>query len=999
MKKALFGLTVLFAATAYANWLGALSEPSSATIDGASFYEISSPEELAWFAAQVNAGHSDINAVLKKDIVFFEDSLSEENIIGAYPWTPIAYSSENAFSGIFDGADHKIVGVHLEDYDYSYAADNHLGFFGIVGSQGVIKNLRLEQHFLDVNYQQGTSPYGKDKVAFGSLAGKNEGLIQNVTVGGSARFEIPTIEDESAAMSYGSGIVGENTGSLLNVLFTGTIISKSPTTGIGGIAGINRGLIDSAKNKGTFVLDDANNQYTGGIVYSNTLKIMNSENYADIISKSLLTSGGIAAVASDSLSVISHSRNYGNIQTKTYHENNYGGIAGAARGIVEYCENYGNLNVLLTAASACAMGCSSSGGKVGGIVGAAYTSRYGTRPTNKQGKIDRNVNYGKITAKSNVTNSVYAVPVKAGGVVGYSGTDLVTNNRNFGDMVLTGTMGELGTIVALVDSANRTSSVVAGNYSICDTTVSLSGLIDKSGAIAYVNGTQKVYKNYAFRKNGDEEKIAAENLAYQLNKWSNDYTNSKAWSRGVSQPILADANNQPSFQVRFYDASSWLLKTVYTDSTGIVKDAPVPPEKQDSVFLGWRYSKKTNQDSLKMVNLNIAIDKDYDLYPFYGDDSIERKLYTFYNDDGSLMWSNITRDDGSIPYPAKVTKNATAQYTYTFDGWLKLSEFEYQATFDSLIRSYEIKFYQGRKRLHSTDSLIYSVTLEYGQMPEFKGVEPTYDSLNTSGKLSNYVYSFSGRWTPALTPVTGAATYRAIMDSVYRKYEITFFDYDSVTVLQQAKWEYNSIPQYEGEVPVRAPAGNKIYEFSGWIPEPVKVTKATSYYAKYDSVKVVPGSSSSAVESSSSAVVSSSSEAKSSSSAVVSSSSEARSSSSAVASSSSEAKSSSSAVVSSSSEAKSSSSVVVSSSSEIESSSGEGTTDIKVRQNPQFSLQTIGRNLQISGANPGFPFAIMDLQGSVVLRGITTANFEVTLPRSGSYLVRIENNIARVNIR
>jgi hypothetical protein len=103
--------------------------------------------------------------------------------------------------------------------------------------------------------------------------------------------------------------------------------------------------------------------------------------------------------------------------------------------------------------------------------------------------------------------------------------------------------------------------------------------------------------------------------------------------------------------------------------------------------------------------------------------------------------------------------------------------------------------------------------------------------------------------------------------------------------------------------------------------------------------------------------------------------------------------------VSSSSEAKSSSSVVVSSSSEIESSSSEGTTGVNVWQRPQFSLQTIGHNLQISGANPGFPFAIMDLQGSVVLRGITTANFEVTLPRSGSYLVRIDNNIARVNIR
>ena len=982
MKKALFGLTVLFAATAYANWLGALSEPSSATIDGASFYEISSPEELAWFAAQVNAGHSGINAVLKKDIVFFEDSLSEENAIGAYPWTPIAYSSENAYSGVFDGADHKIVGVHLEDYNYTYATGDRLGFFGHIGSEGIVKNVSLEMSYMDVNYQGGTSSFGSKRVSFGALAGRNEGVIQNVFVGGLVKIEIAVV-DEEPEISYGSGVVGENFGSMENVVYTGTIVANTSSTNIGGIVGYNAGPLDSVVNKGVFILSNDYVHYVGGIAYRNLSSITNSENHADIFAIQLAESAGITVVSGDSASVVAHSRNYGSIEGGRYIENYFGGIAAYSRGKIEYCENYGNLKVFLASATGCVMGsCLSGGGKVGGIVGYAYLA-----------KIDRNTNYGNLTVLTTTSSYAGSVPSKAGGVVGHTRGIYVTNNRNFGDLKVTGSEAYLGTIVAQVDSSSTASTVVSGNYSVCDTSTSLS-YFGRSGIVANTKGSQLVSQNFIFKKMGDEGKLSSDSLAYLLNKWVGKPSYGNAWSRGESYPILAVGNRQPSFLVRFFSSNSLLLEKIYTDSTGIIKAPPVPPEKEDSVFLGWRYSQQTTQNDLRMLNLNKVITNNYDLYAYYGNanDPVTRNMYTFYNDDGSLMWSNVTRDDGSIPYPTNLKKSETPKYTYSFDGWLKLSEFEYQATFDSLIRSYEIKFYQGRKRSHSTDSLIYTATVEYGQMPEFKGVEPSYDSMKTSSQLSNYVYSFSGNWKPALVPVTGAATYRAIMDSVYRKYEITFFDYDSVTVLEKSLWEYNSIPQYEGEVPVRAPAGNKIYEFSGWKPQPTKVTKATSYYAKYDSVKVVPGSSSSAIESCSSALASSSS-------AVVSSSSEARSSSSAVASSSSEAKSSSSAVVSSSSEAKSSSSVVVSSSSEIESSSSEGTTGVNVWQRPQFSLQTIGRNLQIFGANIGVPFAIMDLQGSVVLRGITTANFEVTLPRSGSYLVRIDNNIARVNIR
>ena len=1046
MKK-IFALLSVLSVAAFANWSGTTSTPASITVGSDAFYEVSSPEELAWFAAQVNSGHPAINAILKNDIVFFEDSLTEMNKGSAHAWTPISYSPENAFSGVFEGNGHKIKGLYLQDHDYSYVNGNRLGFFGHIAPQGVVRNVGFEKNYMDVVYQDGTSAFGSETVSFGPLAGKNEGTIENVTVGGSVKLDIADV-DQDPQISYGSGVVGQNYGTLANATFSGTIISKTSSTNIGGIVGINAGQIDFAINRGSFVLDNSYVHYVGGIAYGNTANITHSDNYADIIAQNLYMVGGIASRSDDSVSVVSYCRNYGKIESGAYADSYYGGIAAYSRGIVSYSENRGNIRAYLSSPTGnCVMGCEGYGGKVGGIVGYAQTKRYGTSsPAKNHGLVDRNTNYGNITVSTN--SSTWSIPPKLGGVVGHSRTNYVTNNRNFGDLSISGTIGYLGTIIAQADSAGSAYSIIAGNYSVCDTVSTVTGAYDNTGIIAYVKGSQKQYRNFGFRKTGDEEKLASDSLAYMLNKWTDSYGNTKAWSRGISYPVLADETKQPSFQLGFFANQSKRLKNCYTDSTGIVKDAPEAPVKEDSVFLGWRYSEKTTQNDLRLVNLEKVIDRDYKyLYPFYGDKSIERHMYTFYNDDGSIMWSNVTRDDGSIPYPTNVTKATTAQYTYSFDGWMQLSEYEYQATFEVHIRSYEIKFYQGRKRLHSSDSLIYTVTVEYGQIPEYQGDEPAYDSLTSQGKLSNYVYSFSGQWKPALAPVTGAQSYRAIIDSTYRKYEITFFNYDSIAVLQQSKWEYNSIPQYDGEVPTKAPVGNKIYIFSGWDPEPKKVTEATAYYAKFDSVKVKPGSSSSTA-SSSSATISSSSVIASSSSASVPGSSETVSSSSETQTSSSSVKPGSSTTVSSSSVTASSSSVIVSSSSEtqatssssepgssttissssvvildssasvpsssetassssttrpasssVEPGSSDGTTEIKTWQRPQFSVQTRGRTLQISGAHPGRPFAVMDMQGKVITHGVSAENYTFTLPHSGAYLVRVGNAIVRVDAR
>lgn len=81
------------------DWDGSTSKPSSKEIDGVEYYVITSPEEMAWFAYQVNTnGNTSINAVLNNDIYYVDDSTT-----AASRATPVIGNVSNKFNGIFDG--------------------------------------------------------------------------------------------------------------------------------------------------------------------------------------------------------------------------------------------------------------------------------------------------------------------------------------------------------------------------------------------------------------------------------------------------------------------------------------------------------------------------------------------------------------------------------------------------------------------------------------------------------------------------------------------------------------------------------------------------------------------------------------------------------------------------------------------------------------------------------------------------------------------------------
>ena len=104
-------------------------------------------------------------------------------------------------------------------------------------------------------------------------------------------------------------------------------------------------------------------------------------------------------------------------------------------------------------------------------------------------------------------------------------------------------------------------------------------------------------------------------------------------------------------------------------------------------------------------------------------------------------------------------------------------------------------------------------------------------------------------------------------------------------------------------------------------------------------------------------------------------------------------------VVGTGSASESSSSEVVSSSSAPESSSSEtGTTALNVSQTPHFNISVEGRTISVQGIT--HTAYLLDAQGKLVAKVQPTGNAcSIAVPRAGSYLLRIGNELRRVAVR
>ena len=67
---------------------------------------------------------------------------------------------------------------------------------------------------------------------------------------------------------------------------------------------------------------------------------------------------------------------------------------------------------------------------------------------------------------------------------------------------------------------------------------------------------------------------------------------------------------------------------------------------------------------------------------------------------------------------------------------------------------------------------------------------------------------------------------------------------------------------------------------------------------------------------------------------------------------------------------------------------------------PNFAIRANGMQLQIEGAKVGSPFAVFNMQGKAVRAGIVmSSNMIVSVPTTGSYIVRVGSETNRVNVK
>ncbi len=299
-----------------------------------------------------------------------------------------------------------------------------------------------------------------------------------------------------------------------------------------------------------------------------------------------------------------------------------------------------------------------------------------------------------------------------------------------------------------------------------------------------------------------------------------------AWDHGITFKNNALINILSGGKISFYPRST---------NTG--KITAVPSERYK--FKGWfdgdtLYSSDAELD-YKSVSADTALTAKFEL-----------KTYT-------VTWKNsdaVLETDENVEYGTTPeyngdtpTKDATAQYTYTFSGWTDgehsyaaneipavSGNATYTATFSSTVNKYTVKWRNGDSVIETDENV------DYGKTPSYDGITPTKDAT------AQYTYTFSG-WTDGehsyaaneIPAVSGNVTYTATFSSTVNKYTVTWKNGDTVIETDE-NVEYGTTPEYNGDTPTKASTAQYNYTFAGWSPEISNVSGNVTYTATYTPV-------------------------------------------------------------------------------------------------------------------------------------------------------------------
>ena len=279
------------------------------------------------------------------------------------------------------------------------------------------------------------------------------------------------------------------------------------------------------------------------------------------------------------------------------------------------------------------------------------------------------------------------------------------------------------------------------------------------------------------------------------------------WEKEAESYTVTYKNGEASESAGSYKAGEWVN----------VKEAPAAAAGQ--TFKGWESNVGGTVyqpgKTFEMPDTNVVLTAIWDS---------ETYKITWKNGDATLSETTVKHGETPKYIGETPTKEATAEYTYTFSGWTPepaaaTADATYEATFTETKRSYTVKFY------NADGTLLESKQVEYGTVPKL-GRTPTLEGN------SQYSYTFK-TWSPKLAPVTGDAEYTAVYDRTENTYTVTWV-IEGVSTTET--YTYNEMPAYKGDTPAKADTSDAVYEFTGWSPALSLVTRDVTYTAQFRTI-------------------------------------------------------------------------------------------------------------------------------------------------------------------
>ena len=383
------------------------------------------------------------------------------------------------------------------------------------------------------------------------------------------------------------------------------------------------------------------------------------------------------------------------------------------------------------------------------------------------------------------------------------------NNKKLKLLTLSTVFALSGCQFSIVDSSsnsgtsNPSSSVTLKEYTV-------TWVVDgENTQETYLEGEMPVYK-YGTEKEADSV------YTYTFVGWDKELV-----------PVVADVTYTAMYEKEFVEyVVTWVVDGVSENETYHYEEMPEykgNPSKEGNAqysytFTGW-------DKELVKVTENTT-------YTAVFEAKVNEYTITWVVDGES---TKETYEYGETPaYPGETpTKEADAQYTYTFAGWDNEivpveGDATYTAVFNNSVNTYTVTWIAGSGEEVTEE-------YEYGETPEFKG--------STDRESVKYTYTFTG-WEPKIAPVTSDITYVAQYDETINKFPVKFYNEDG-TLLETVEVEYDAAPVYTGETPSKASEGEFNFVFTGWenretgliySGELPTIIGPAEYYAKYDAV-------------------------------------------------------------------------------------------------------------------------------------------------------------------